>query len=94
MTTDWRYHGGTGCTSSHSGTSAAAPLAAGMIALALEANPCLSWRDVQYLCVLTAKKVNVCVTTNVCTMATRLRNTVLVFSTLDLGDTEFQHHKV
>ncbi|KAK3925028.1 Neuroendocrine convertase 1, partial [Frankliniella fusca] len=37
------------CTIRHTGTSAAAPLAAGIIALALEANPALTWRDVQHL---------------------------------------------
>ncbi|XP_022172642.1 neuroendocrine convertase 1-like isoform X2 [Myzus persicae] len=39
------------CTLSHTGTSAAAPLAAGVIALALEANGNLTWRDVQHLLV-------------------------------------------
>ncbi|XP_060852558.1 neuroendocrine convertase 1-like isoform X1 [Rhopalosiphum padi] len=39
------------CTLSHTGTSAAAPLAAGVIALALEANGDLTWRDVQHLLV-------------------------------------------
>ena len=33
------------------GTSAAAPIAAGAVALALQANPCLTWRDVQHLIV-------------------------------------------
>jgi len=42
---------GGGCTVSHTGTSAAAPLAAGIIALVLEANPSLTWRDVQHLVV-------------------------------------------
>ncbi|XP_054715875.1 neuroendocrine convertase 1-like [Uloborus diversus] len=37
------------CTVHHTGTSAAAPLAAGVIALVLEANPELTWRDVQHL---------------------------------------------
>ncbi|XP_060037481.1 proprotein convertase subtilisin/kexin type 4 isoform X1 [Erinaceus europaeus] len=40
-----------GCTDRHTGTSASAPLAAGMIALALEANPFLTWRDMQHLVV-------------------------------------------
>lgn len=38
-----------GCTSDHTGTSAAAPLAAGIVALMLQANPKLSWRDVQHV---------------------------------------------
>lgn len=44
------------CTQTHSGTSAAAPEAAGVYALALEANPSLTWRDVQHLTVLTSKR--------------------------------------
>jgi proprotein convertase subtilisin/kexin type 2 len=44
------------CTTRHSGTSAAAPEAAGVYALALEANPKLSWRDIQHLTVLTSKR--------------------------------------
>ena len=42
---------GGGCTVSHTGTSAAAPLAAGILALVLEANPGLTWRDIQHLTV-------------------------------------------
>ncbi|CAG0923982.1 unnamed protein product, partial [Notodromas monacha] len=42
------------CTVDHTGTSAAAPLAAGIIALVLEANPKLTWRDVQHLVVHTS----------------------------------------
>ncbi|XP_067681531.1 neuroendocrine convertase 2-like [Haliotis asinina] len=44
------------CTASHSGTSAAAPEAAGVFALALEANRNLTWRDIQHLTVLTSKR--------------------------------------
>ncbi|TKR60408.1 hypothetical protein L596_027661 [Steinernema carpocapsae] len=44
------------CTRSHSGTSAAAPEAAGVFALALEANPQLTWRDLQHLTVLTSTR--------------------------------------
>ncbi|XP_039291370.1 furin-like protease 2 [Nilaparvata lugens] len=43
------------CTVEHTGTSASAPLAAGMCALALEANPELTWRDMQFIVVLTSK---------------------------------------
>ncbi|CAH8504944.1 unnamed protein product [Dicrocoelium dendriticum] len=44
------------CTLHHSGTSAAAPEAAGVFALALETNPNLTWRDIQHLTVLTSKR--------------------------------------
>ncbi|CAH8579658.1 unnamed protein product [Schistosoma margrebowiei] len=43
------------CTDNHSGTSASAPLAAGICALTLSANPNLTWRDLQYLVVYTAR---------------------------------------
>jgi len=43
-----------GCTTTHTGTSAAAPLAAGIFALVLEANRRLTWRDLQHLVVLTS----------------------------------------
>ncbi|XP_033020419.1 neuroendocrine convertase 1 isoform X1 [Lacerta agilis] len=43
------------CTSTHTGTSASAPLAAGIFALALEANPNLTWRDMQHLVVWTSE---------------------------------------
>uniref|UniRef100_A0A8D0E9B7 Proprotein convertase subtilisin/kexin type 7 n=1 Tax=Salvator merianae TaxID=96440 RepID=A0A8D0E9B7_SALMN len=55
-TTDWDLQRGTGCTEGHTGTSAAAPLAAGMIALMLQVRPCLTWRDVQHIIVFTATK--------------------------------------
>lgn len=54
VTTDLRYS----CTSSHTGTSASAPLAAGICALALEANPNLTWRDMQHIVVRTARPQN------------------------------------
>ncbi|KAK7034041.1 pheromone processing endoprotease [Paramarasmius palmivorus] len=46
------------CSSSHGGTSAAAPNAVGVFALALEARPDLTWRDIQHLCVETARTDN------------------------------------
>ena len=55
VTTDLSYLGG--CTRSHSGTSAAAPIAAGIVALMLQARPCLYWRDVQHLIVMTSRQV-------------------------------------
>ncbi|KAH7054022.1 hypothetical protein BKA57DRAFT_533521 [Linnemannia elongata] len=47
------------CFDQHGGTSAAAPIAAGMIALALSVRPDLSWRDIQYLIMTTAIPVSV-----------------------------------
>lgn len=43
------------CTDGHTGTSASAPLAAGIFALVLEANPNLTWRDVQHLVTWTSQ---------------------------------------
>ncbi|XP_067676007.1 proprotein convertase subtilisin/kexin type 4-like isoform X2 [Haliotis asinina] len=40
-----------GCIENFLGTSTAAPLAAGCVALALQANPFLTWRDVQHIVV-------------------------------------------
>ncbi|NXI45847.1 PCSK4 convertase, partial [Galbula dea] len=51
VTTDLHHQ----CSDKHTGTSASAPLAAGMIALALEANPALTWRDLQHLVIRTSK---------------------------------------
>lgn len=46
------------CTSSHGGTSAAAPIAAGVFALVLSIRPELTWRDLQYLALDSAIPVN------------------------------------
>ncbi len=51
VTTDLRHS----CTQSHTGTSASAPLAAGIAALTLEANPLMTWRDLQHIVVKTAR---------------------------------------
>ncbi|XP_073458466.1 proprotein convertase subtilisin/kexin type 7 [Aquarana catesbeiana] len=56
VTSDWDLQKGTGCTEGHTGTSAAAPIAAGMIALMLQVRSCLTWRDVQHIIVFTATK--------------------------------------
>ncbi|KAJ7311115.1 hypothetical protein JRQ81_006716 [Phrynocephalus forsythii] len=54
VTTDLRKR----CTDGHTGTSVSAPIVAGIIALALEANPLLTWRDVQHLLVKTSRPVH------------------------------------
>lgn len=54
ITTDLHHS----CTNSHTGTSASAPLAAGICALALQANPSLTWRDMQHIVVRTARPEN------------------------------------
>ncbi|KZF25928.1 hypothetical protein L228DRAFT_279190 [Xylona heveae TC161] len=46
------------CYAQHGGTSAAAPLAAGIFALVLSVRPDLTWRDMQYLALDTAVPVN------------------------------------
>ena len=54
ITTDLHH----GCTDSHTATSASSPMAAAIIALTLEANPSLTWRDVQHIIVHTARPGN------------------------------------
>ncbi|TRY70805.1 hypothetical protein TCAL_01234 [Tigriopus californicus] len=51
VTTDLRG----GCTNKHTGTSASSPMAAAIVALTLEANPNLTWRDVQHVTVRSAR---------------------------------------
>ncbi|TIC18292.1 hypothetical protein E3Q15_00170 [Wallemia mellicola] len=46
------------CTDRHGGTSAAAPIAAGIYALVLQVRPDLTWRDLQHLSVQTAEPIN------------------------------------
>lgn len=53
IATTTRYNG---WTRFFGGTSAAAPLVAGTIALMLEANPSLTWRDVQHVLIESARK--------------------------------------
>ena len=45
-------------TTHFGGTSAAAPLVAGVVALMLEANPALTWRDVQHVLIESARRCN------------------------------------
>lgn len=52
LTTDGNY------TNLFGGTSSAAPLISGVIALILEANPTLGWRDVQEILIRSARKVD------------------------------------
>ncbi|XP_023669764.1 proprotein convertase subtilisin/kexin type 6 [Paramormyrops kingsleyae] len=54
VTTDLRQR----CTDGHTGTSVSAPMVAGVIALALEANPLVTWRDVQHLLVKTSRSAH------------------------------------
>ncbi|KAI0263376.1 peptidase S8/S53 domain-containing protein [Gloeopeniophorella convolvens] len=46
------------CATTHGGTSAAAPNAVGIYALALSVRPDLTWRDMQHLSIRTAEVVN------------------------------------
>jgi subtilisin-like proprotein convertase family protein len=58
-TTDLLGYGGYSngdCTDSFGGTSSATPAVSGVIALMLQANPNLGWRDVQHILALTAFK--------------------------------------
>ena len=50
-------HGGYGYRSNFSGTSASAPMGAGVIALMRGANPALTWRDVKLILAETSRKV-------------------------------------
>lgn len=45
------------CTGSHGGTSAAGPIVAGLYALVLQVRPDLSWRDVQWITLMSAVPV-------------------------------------
>ncbi|KAF2359038.1 Peptidase S8/S53 domain [Trinorchestia longiramus] len=54
ITTDLHHE----CTTSHTGTSASAPIAAGIVALALEVNRNLTWRDMQHIVVRSARPEN------------------------------------
>ncbi|MEM1186735.1 MAG: S8 family peptidase [Planctomycetota bacterium] len=49
---------GNGYNNSFGGTSSACPLGAGAVALALEANPSLTWRDIQHLLIETARQID------------------------------------
>ena len=49
-------YGGTDYTNSFGGTSSATPLVSGIIALMLERNPNLTWRDVQHVLVRSARQ--------------------------------------
>jgi len=53
-TTNYRANGAGDCRNTFGGTSSAAPLVSGVLALLLEARPDLGWRDVQHLLAETA----------------------------------------
>lgn len=46
------------CTSEFGGTSAASPIVSGVVALMLEANPNLTWRDVKHILAETSDKID------------------------------------
>lgn len=46
------------CAHTHGGTSAAAPLAVGVFALALQVRPDLTWRDLQHIAIESAVHIN------------------------------------
>jgi subtilisin family serine protease len=58
-TSGWRSYNPESCRHNFGGTSAAAPAVAGIIALMLESNPLLSWRDVQYILQTTADRIDI-----------------------------------
>lgn len=45
-------------TNEMNGTSSAAPMVSGVVALMLEANPNLTWRDVKYILAITARQID------------------------------------
>jgi subtilisin family serine protease len=57
---DRGLYGNSGCryTSTMNGTSGATPLVTGAVALMLQANPALTWRDVKYILLKTADQVD------------------------------------
>jgi len=57
-TTSGEISGQANYTQTFGGTSSATPTASGIVALMLEANPNLGWRDVQEILMRSAKKVN------------------------------------
>ena len=73
------------CAHNHGGTSAAAPIAAGIYALVLQARPELTWRDIQHLSVNTAVPVNLNDPDWTETVAGRLYNHKFGFGKLDAG---------
>ena len=73
------------CAHNHGGTSAAAPIAAGIYALVLQARPELTWRDIQHLSVDTAIPVNLNDPDWTTTASGRMYNHKFGFGKLDAG---------
>ncbi|CAF2682786.1 unnamed protein product [Rotaria sp. Silwood2] len=82
FTTDLNH----GCTNHHTGTSAAAPLAAAIYALVLEANPNLTWRDIMHITVLGSRSDAIPSNTNVIRNAARFNvSSRFGFGLMDAG---------
>ena len=81
ITTDLRY----GCTEQHTGTSASAPMAAGICALTLSANPSLTWRDLQHIVVLASRSEDLNTTDWVVNGAGRKVSHFFGFGLMDAG---------
>lgn len=71
------------CTANHGGTSAAAPLASGLMALALSVRPELTWRDMQNLLVTTALPIDTNHSTWILNGAGRPFSTLFGFGKMD-----------
>ncbi|CAF4928359.1 unnamed protein product, partial [Rotaria sp. Silwood1] len=82
FTTDLNHE----CTNHHTGTSAAAPLAAAIYALVLEANPSLTWRDIMHITVLGSRPDAIPSNTNVVRNAARFNvSSRFGFGLMDAG---------
>lgn len=82
-TTDVTKYSSSGCSTTHGGTSAAAPLVAALLALALEKRPELTWRDVQHIVIDSCHVVSADDPDWVRTQAGRMYNIKFGFGVVD-----------